>query len=187
MQLATGLALALASTIPPIVPPDIVVIEHKERNEAYVALSPAQTFAAADLLLRERRTIDAEILLLALTSDALLSVRSEARFRLGRLHAERGDYQGAAALYQELLNEEPSAGAVRLELARVYARLGATSAAARELRRAQAGHLPIEVARSVDRVSAALRNTAPVGFDLSLGLAPDTNINRATASRTIDG
>lgn len=186
MQTAVGLALALASASPPVVPPDIVIPNRKEREEAPVTLSTAQTFAAVDLLLHDRRTGDAEILLRALTSDPLLSVRSEARFRLGKLHAERGDYRGAATLYQALLDEEPSAGAVRLELARIYARLGETAAAARELRRAQAGHLPIEVARSVDRISTALRNSAPVGFDLSLGLAPDTNINRATASRTID-
>ncbi|QJU56840.1 DUF560 domain-containing protein [Sphingomonas sp. AP4-R1] len=150
------------------------------------ALSAEQAFATADQLLTAGRTADAEELLRALANDPSRPLRSEARFRLGRIRAAAGDYRGAVRWYQALLDEEPGAAAVRLELARVYARLGEATAAARELRRAQASRLPIDVARQVDRISAALRSSAPRGLDLSVGIAPDTNINRATGSRTID-
>lgn len=145
-----------------------------------------QTFAAADQMLADERFNDAEALLRALAADPSPRFRSEARFRLGKLRAKLGDELGAADWYRALLDEEPGAAAVRLELARTYAQLGETAAAARELRRAQAGRLPVEVARRVDRISRALRTSAPYALDVSVGLAPDTNINRATSQRTID-
>lgn len=157
-----------------------------DQHPAVVALSAEQAFVTVDRLLAEGRTVDAELLLRALAGDPSRQLRSEARFRLGKIRAAAGDDRGAVTWYQALLDEEPSAASVRLELARMYARLGKAAAAARELRRAQASRLPLDVARQVDRISAALRSSAARGIDLSVGIAPDTNINRATASRTID-
>lgn len=149
-------------------------------------LSPAQVFAASDALIAAGDTADGETLLAALTTNKSLPLRSEARFRLGKLCAARGDWRAAANWYRAILTEEPDAAPVRLELAAAYAQLDDMAAARRELRRAQASPLPVAVARQVDRISDALRSDAPYGGDVSLGIAPSTNINRATSSRTIN-
>lgn len=175
-----------ASALLSVLTPQAVAQDGSGEPSADVALSAEQAFVTVDRLIAGGRTTDAEALLRALTRDPSKPLRSEARFRLGKLRAAAGDDRAAVSWYQALLDEEPGAAAVRLELARTYARLGAGVAAARELRRAQASRLPLEVARQVDRISAALRSGARRGLDLSVGLAPDTNINRATASRTID-
>jgi tetratricopeptide (TPR) repeat protein len=170
--------IVLAAVLPP---PTLPQAQHEA-----VALSADQAFAAADQLVAAGNKHDAEVLLRALSKDPSKQLRSEARFRLGRLRAAAGDYRGAIIWYRAVLDEEPGAAPVRLELARTYARLGEGAAAARELRRAQATRLPLDVARQVDRISTALRSSAPYGFDVSVGIAPDSNINRATAARTID-
>lgn len=151
-----------------------------------VALSAQQAFAAVDVLLARGRPADAEALLRALARDPAQSLRSEARFRLGRLRERAGDYRAAVQWYRAILDEEPRATVVRLALARAYLHLGATVAAAGEFRRVQAARLPVAVARQVDRISAALRDTAPYGLDVSIGIAPDTNTNRANTASTLD-
>lgn len=98
--------------------------------------------------------------------------------KLGRL-------PDAAILLRAILDEQPSAQRVRLELARVLDLMGDESGARRALREAQAGGLPPDVARLVDRYSAALRAQKPLGANLDIALAPDSNINRATRSQTL--
>ncbi len=53
------------------------------------------------------------------------------------------------------------------------------------MRQAQAGGLPPEVARFVDRYSAALRDQKPLGASIDIAPAPDSNIDRATRSQTL--
>ncbi|SFP89685.1 porin family protein [Sphingomonas rubra] len=182
-------------TVPASPPPaaaSSIAVQHtgertpSDRTPLVVALSSAEAFAAVDQLVAAGHVSDAEALLHALTKDPAQHLRSEARFRLGKMRAAAGDYNGAVTWFRALLDEEPGAMAVRLELARTYARLGKATAASRELRRAQTGRLPLNVARQVDRISAALRSSSPRGADVSIGIAPDSNINRATGSRTID-
>jgi outer membrane protein len=121
----------------------------------------------------------------ALFSDPSVEVRSEARFRLAMLFVQLRRLAPAAVLLREVLDEQPHAHRVRLELARVLELLGDEAGARRALREAQAGGLPPEVARFVDRYSAALRARKPYGASLDVALAPDTNINRATRSSTL--
>lgn len=127
----------------------------------------------------------AATLLHALLHDPVTQVRNEARFRLARMAAAGKDYKQAAMWLRAILDEEPGAQRVRLELARLLGEMGDLAGARRELRQAQAGPLPPEVARVVDRFSAALRERKRLGGDIEVAIAPDTNINRATRSSTL--
>ena len=117
----------------------------------------------------------------ALTVDADIDIRAEARFRLARMAIGRKDWTRAALLLRRILDDRPDAAPARLSLAQVLAEIGDENAALRELRAVQAGGLPIEVARMVHRFSEALRARKPFGAGLEIALAPDTNINSATA------
>lgn len=121
----------------------------------------------------------------ALVRDRDLRVRNEARFRLAMLAARDEDWSGAGTWLRAILDEEPGAQRARLELARVQAEMGDIDGARRTLRQAQAGSLPPDVARLVDRFSSALRERKPFGFSIDLAIAPDSNVNRATRSTTL--
>lgn len=148
-------------------------------------LSAGQVFALADAA-RDRGDVGtAETAYRALAGDPDPQIRAEARFRLGMMYGSVGRHADAAVLFRRILDEQPDAQRVRLELARVIAALGDEAGARRALREAQAGGLPPDVARLVDRYSAALRSRKPLGASLELAIAPDSNINRSTRSTTL--
>lgn len=150
-----------------------------------VQISVPQLFALADTA-RDRGDIEtAENAYRALAGDPDLEIRTEARFRLGMMFAAMGRGTEAALLFRQILDEQPNAQRVRLELARVLDLLGDDAGARRALREAQAGGLPPDVARFVDRYSAALRAQKPLGASFEFAIAPDSNINRATRSDTL--
>jgi hypothetical protein len=86
---------------------------------------------------------------------------------------------------RRILDEKPDATAVRFKLATLLQKMGHEDSALRELRALRSSDLPPEVARFVDRLSASLQATKPLGFQIELAVAPDTNINRATRSDTL--
>jgi hypothetical protein len=122
----------------------------------------------------------------ALERDPHVAIRNEARFRHARLLETGRELVEAAVLLRAILDEQPEAQPVRLELAALLARMGDISGARRELRQAQAGALPPQVAQVVKQYAAALRSRKPWGGSLELALAPDSNINRATSQTTLD-
>lgn len=150
-----------------------------------VRLKAAQIFQAAAELAACGDISRAIELLKVLTHDPHPDLRAEARVRIARLLAEKGDFAGAALSYRALLDEKPDAAAVRIELATLLARMGYERSAANELRRAEAAGLPDDVARALRTTANALRGRAGFAATLSIGLAPDTNINSATASETV--
>lgn len=154
--------------------------------EPSARLSPAEVFALADAALARGDAATAEAAYRALAQDPDQKIRSEARFRLASLFVRAGRLTQAAILLRQILDEEPGAQRVRLELARVLAALGDATGARRALREAQAGGLPPDVARIVDRYSDALRAEKPFGASLEVAVAPDSNINRATRSATLE-
>lgn len=149
-------------------------------------LSAPQLFSMADGARAAGRTDDALAMYDALTRDPDPEVRAEARFRKGMMLAELKRYREAAISFRALLDEKPNAARVRLELARVLALMHDERGARREIRQAQAAGLPENVAVVVDQFAAALRSKRPFGGSFELALAPDTNVNRATAARTLD-
>ncbi|WP_159437137.1 surface lipoprotein assembly modifier [Parasphingorhabdus marina] len=151
-----------------------------------VNLSPGQLFAFAEAA-RIRQEFDAaEKAYRALASNPDLEIRTEARFRLALMLAAQSRETAAAVLLRQILDEKPHAVRVRLELASILIRLGDSAGADRELRKAQADGLPDNIARLVDIYATALRSLKPYGASIEIALVPDTNINRATRSSTLD-
>ena len=148
-------------------------------------LSAEQVFALADDARDRGNVTVAEAAYRALAGDPDIHIRAEARFRLGMMYESLGRDADAAMLFRGILDEQPGAQRVRLEFARVLEALGDEAGARRALREAQAGGLPPDVARLVDRYSAALRSRKPLGASLELAIAPDSNINRSTRSTTL--
>ena len=150
-----------------------------------VQMTAQQLFDLADNALAKENLVVAEAAYRALAQDTDAEIRSEAHFRLGMLLAALGRHAEAARLFRRILDEKPNAQRVRLELARVLVNMGDDTGARRALREAQAGVLPPDVARFVDRYLAALRSRKPFGASVEIALAPDSNINRATRSDTL--
>lgn len=150
-----------------------------------IAVSAEQLLAFADRARLAGEIATAESAYRALFDDPSVEVRSEARFRLAMMLVAQRKMAEAAILLRTILDEQPNAQRVRLELAHVLNLLGDETGARRALREAQAGQLPPDVARMVDRYSAALRAQKPVGAGIDIALAPDNNINRATRSDTL--
>jgi hypothetical protein len=149
-------------------------------------LKPTQMFDLASQAEQKQDTALAVQIYKALANDPSLDVRNEARFRHAKLMVRDRRLNEAAVLYRAILDEKPDAQRVRLELAGVLAQMGEVGRARRELRQAQAGGLPPDVAHVVDQFQAALRSYKPLGGSFELGLAPSTNINRATSANTIN-
>lgn len=150
-----------------------------------IKASAGQMLHIADQLTQSGRTDQAEPILELLSNDPSADVRNEARFRKAALLEARGDGRGAAVLLRQILDDRPGAAPVRLKLATLLQGMGDEAAALRELRALRSSDLPLNVARFVDRLSASLQATKPLGFQLEVALAPDSNVNRATHSDTL--
>lgn len=150
-----------------------------------VQLSAEQMFDLAGRWQQEGRLEEAETAYRALSTDPHVELRSEARFRLAQLIAGQKRDREAALLLRAILDENPQAQPVRLELAALLARMGDLGAARRELRAVSAGSLPSEVRLLVERSHLALRSLKPFGGSLQLGFAGDSNVNRATNAETL--
>lgn len=174
-----GLALAVAGS------PGIPAGSDAPNPTRQVTLTAGQMLKwARSAQVRGDRATAAQIYR-AMLDDENAEVRSEARFLLAQLLAADGRSSEAAFLLRQVLDEKPQAAGVRMALAQLLVQIGDEASARRELRALQAGPLPPDAARLVDRFSLALRVRKPFGASLELALAPDSNINRATRSDTI--
>lgn len=149
-------------------------------------LTAAEVFHLAEALGADGKLAAAETLLVGLTRDPSLDIRAEAGFRLARLRASMGNLQGSASALRRVLEEQPDATVVRLELARILSLMGEDGAASAQLRRVHSADLPPEIAEIVQRFSLALRSRRKTGASFEFGLAPDTNISRSTSKETVD-
>lgn len=156
-------------------------------QEQTLQLTAAQLFQYADSARDSGDFATAEAAYRALATNPDIELRSEARFRLALMLADRmGRHRDAAIELRRILDEKPNVARVRLELARMDAMLGRLGAAEREFRAAQAsGQLPPDVERAVRFYASALAAAKPVGGSIELALAPDSNINRATRADTL--
>jgi hypothetical protein len=150
-------------------------------------LSAAELFAFADAARDAGNFDSAERAYRALAQDPDVELRTEARFRLALMLADRMERpRDAAVLLRQILDEKPDAARVRVELARIQVKLGNYGEAERELRAAQAAGLPAEVERLVRFYAQALSARKPLGGSIQVAFAPDSNVNRATASDTLE-
>ena len=148
--------------------------------------SAAQMFAIAEKAGAAHDDATAAAIYRALEHDPHVDLRNEARFRHAQLLERQKKLTDAAVLLHAILDETPKAQPARLELAKVLAMMGHEGAAQRELRAAQAAGLPPQVARIVNQFAAALHAARPLGASIELGLAPSSNINRATSDATLN-
>jgi hypothetical protein len=180
-MLVAALLLAGSAAASGIAPPDATVI----RSPTARSLTAAQMFALADRANSRGNAEMAAAIYRAMVSDPTADVRAEARFRLAMLEAKRGRLREAAVLFRRVIDQRPDAQRARLELAGTLARMGDEQAALRELRALRSAHLPPNVARFVDQLSASLQARKPFGIHLEMAIAPDSNINHATHSDTL--
>jgi outer membrane protein len=139
--------------------------------------------AAAALLLQANRIDDAErVLTLALQQNPN---DNEAIFLRGMIAVARKNYDAAVEDFRRILAVEPERERVRLELARSFFLQGDFENAERNFRFARAGDLPDEAKANVDQYLAAIIRLKRWSYDLSLGVADDTNVNGATNLRTV--
>ena len=150
-----------------------------------IQATAGQMLKLAEELARRGNSQDAENILDLLARDPDANIRNEARFRHALMFEASGRNEAAAVLLRRILDEKPDAAAVRLKLATMLQKMGHEESALRELRALRSSDLPPDVARFVDRLSASLQATKPLGFQIEFALAPDTNINRATRSDTL--
>jgi hypothetical protein len=149
-----------------------------------IRLTPQQLEAAAERLVRARRFDEAKPLVAALAQAP--DFRMQSRFLTGYIAAETGHPDQAAEQYRAILADDPGQTGVRLALAKTMLALHKPGAADRQFAIAeQDDALPPEVLRTIRTVRDTIRAQRPWQLDISVGLAPDTNINNATSLDTI--
>jgi hypothetical protein len=150
-----------------------------------VRLTAPQLLASAERLVHAGKYPEARALIAALRLAPGFTMQT--RFLTGYMAAQEGDLATAAREYKAILADDPNQTRVRLELGRTMIALGQSAAADRQLRLAQQSReLDPDLARLVRGARDVIRSARAFRADVSLALAPDTNINNATDARTVD-
>ena len=144
-------------------------------------------FDRAELAVAASRFDEAIAIYKMLARSQDVDVRSDARFRHGRLQFERRHYGDAALLLRAVLDEKPHWQLARVTLARTFARMGRQPSARRELRQAQADGLEPALQPFVDHFYEDLRAVRPFGGTIEVAFAPNSNINRPTGATIVNG
>lgn len=174
-----GIALALS--------PMPLAAQDLSPGDTQPGFSNAQVFALADAARDGGDYVRAEQLYRALIEHEKGELRHEALFRLALMFADRQlRHADAAVLLRMILDEQPDAARVRVELARIQGAMGNLREADRELRAAQAIGLPPAVEQLVRFYTQAFNAQRPVGGNLKVAIAPDSNINRATGDGSLE-
>lgn len=106
-------------------------------------------------------------------------------FLLGMLAMAEQNFENASNYFREILIRDPQAVRVRLELGRALFESGDYRDAGRQFRFARSGNLPAEVNINIDRYLGAIRQRQTFTWDVSVAMAPDTNINAAPSIEEI--
>ncbi|KQT32837.1 hypothetical protein ASG29_14195 [Sphingomonas sp. Leaf412] len=147
--------------------------------------TPPQLLSAIERLVVERRYAEARGLIAVLRLAPGFALQT--RFLTGYMAAQEGDHAAAAGAYKAILADDPGQTRVRLELGRAMLALGQAAAADRQLRLAQQSReLDPDLARLVRGARQVIRSSRAFRADVSIGLAPDSNINNATDARTVN-
>ena len=186
MPKSRSLLALLAIAIAPVSQAAVAQVVPAPPSAPPASLTAVELFGFADQAIAAGDFAAAEIAYRALSGDPDIELRTEARFRLAMMLADRlNRHRDAAIELRKILDEKPDAQRVRVELARMQLTIGNTGQAEREFRAAQVRGLPPEVERLVRFYANALSATKPLGGSLELAVAPDSNINRATRSDTL--
>ena len=148
-------------------------------------LTPDQLVNEVQALVVAGRYDDARPMVAAMAAAPALKLQY--RFLSGYIAAKSNDLETAARFYREILTEDPSQTRVRLELASVLMMQGKPQSADRQLRIAEDDHeLPPEIARTIRGARDVIRSRRAWSLNVDAGLVPDSNINNATSSDTIN-
>lgn len=139
---------------------------------------------AAELLMRAGRLDEARTVLLSL--ERVDPRDSQTEFMLGLIDVSQAHYAAAIRRFRKILVREPSAVRVRLELARAFYLRRDYDNAERQFRFARAGNLPTAVLANIDHFLYAIRQVRRWSYDVSVGLAPNTNENTGPVVTTVD-
>ena len=138
---------------------------------------------AAKWLILNGRAADARSLLQGLAVRHRDS--NDVDFLLGMLAVDGREYDLAIRHFRAMLVRQPDAVRVRLELARAFYLKRDYDNAFRQFQFARAGRVPPGVAGTIDRFLAAIRREKNWSYNVSVAIAPDTNINNGTSSREV--
>ena len=112
---------------------------------------------------------------------------TDALFLMAELNARQKRFADAIPYYRKIIVNHPNIVRVRLDLARALFETGEDDAAAYNFHLALAeGNLPATVIDNVERYLAIIRSRRHFVYSVNLGIAPDTNINRATTSDRVN-
>jgi outer membrane protein len=149
-----------------------------------IKLTPQQLEAAIERLIQSRHYAQATPLIAALKQAPAYLMQS--RFLAGYVAEQQGRYGEAAHYYEAILADDPRQTGVRLELAKTMLAQHKPQAAERQFAiAAQDDQLSPEVQRTIRKARDTIRAQRPWQLDVSVGIAPDTNINAATAADTV--
>lgn len=161
------------------------IAEPKGEQPITLRANAGQIFAFAKRLQERGLVEQARRFYEILERDPEPGIRNLARYERALILLADGNRVEAATLLRRILDDDPRAGVARLRLATLLHQMGDSGAAQRELRALRSSALPPIAAQFADRLSAALQSRKPLGFQLEVAIAPDSNINRATASNML--
>lgn len=148
-------------------------------------LSPQALLGIVDRLVMEKRFGEARPFVDAMRAVPELS--TQYNFLDGLIALETGDPRTAEKRFRTILDDQPQQTRVRLELARALFALRKFDSADYQLRLAQDDEeLPEDIARIISNTRSAIRSRRNWRFGFDFGFAPDTNINSATRSDSVD-
>jgi outer membrane protein len=108
---------------------------------------------------------------------------TEALFLMGEMASRQSKFADAIPYYRKIIVDHPSMVRVRLDLARALFETGEDDSAEYNFHLALAeGELPPTVIDNVERYLAIIRSRRHFVYSVNFGIAPDTNLNKATAS-----
>lgn len=156
-----------------------------ENGVCTTRLTAAQLLQVAERMVLARDFEQARPIVTALAQAP--EMQMQAHFLNGYIAAETGDLKTAAREFRTVLRDRPDVTRARLELARTLELQGRYEAADHHYRLASEDNdLPPEIEATIRRQRGILRNARPWRLNVDVGLAPDSNINNATAAQSVD-
>jgi hypothetical protein len=183
-RIHAALAL-LAALLVPATAGAQTILDRCEARVCKANLTLEQVLGEAQVLIEAKRFDEAQTMIEAL--KAVPGHKFEVRFLSGMVAAGRGDHRAAVGFYKQILAEDPTQTRVRLELGREMLAMGHTQSADKQFKIAERDKdLPEDVAKTIRVVRNVIRSKRTWRLDLDFGIAPDSNINNATASDTVN-
>lgn len=182
---AAGAQTAPPSAGAPVTPPGPPsILDQCVAELCKARLTPEQLLMEAQALIVARRYEEVRPMLAALST--VPDFKLETRFLSGLYFTGIGNHAAAAEQYKAILKDDPGQTRVRLELGKTMLAMGKPQSADRQFKLAQQDDdLPEDIARTIRAVRDVIRARRAWRLNVDFGIAPDSNINNATAADTI--